>query len=156
MSKELTHINESGEATMVNVAHKDITIRFAQAECYVVMSATTRDSILEGGPKGEALATARIAGIMAAKKTSELIPLCHGISPDSVEVTIEPYEDNAFKISSSVTIKARTGVEMEAMVSVSVAALTVYDMGKALDKGITISNIQLVKKSGGKSGEWTR
>jgi cyclic pyranopterin phosphate synthase len=151
----LTHIKDSGEATMVDVSSKPITLRTAVAEASVAMEPLIREQILQGGPKGEALATARIAGIQAAKKTSELIPLCHGISPESVDVSITPLNNNLLVARATVTLNGRTGVEMEAMVAASITALTLYDMAKALDKSITIHNVRLLSKSGGKSGDWS-
>jgi cyclic pyranopterin phosphate synthase len=140
---------------MVDVSSKPITLRTAVAEASVAMEPRIREQILQGGPKGEALATARIAGIQAAKKTSELIPLCHGISPESVDVSITPLNNNLLVARATVTLNGRTGVEMEAMVAASITALTLYDMAKALDKSITIHNVRLLSKSGGKSGDWS-
>lgn len=155
---ELTHIDEKGNARMVDVSGKDITRREAVATGRVLMGSEVLKLIAEGRmPKGDVLAAARIAGIMAAKRTQELIPLCHSILLDSVEVELTPdREISAINITAAVRCSGRTGVEMEALTAVSVAALTVYDMCKAVDKGMTITDIMLVKKTGGKSGEYIK
>jgi cyclic pyranopterin phosphate synthase len=141
---------------MVDVTAKDITVRVARAEAFVVMSAeTVRLLRSKGIPKGDPLETARIAGIQAGKKTSELIPLCHTLALTHLDVAITVLDRGA-RIESTATTKAETGVEMEALTAVSVAALTLYDMCKAVEKGITIGPIQLLEKTGGKSGHWTR
>jgi len=156
MSKKLSHINEDGNAYMVDVSDRAITQRSARASGKVVLSKSVLSLIAEGKtPKGDVLATARIAGIMGAKKTPELIPLCHPISISSVNVDLEIVEDGV-KIYSTVTISDRTGVEMEALTAVSIAALTIIDMTKALDPGATITNVQVDEKDGGRNGHWKR
>ena len=154
----LTHIGSSGEAHMVDVGAKAETRRVAVAEGAVVMRAETLATILAGNAKkGDVLATARIAGIMAAKKTHDLIPLCHPLLINKVAVEIEPDEAlPGLRVTATVQITGKTGVEMEALTAVSVACLTIYDMAKAVDRGMTISDIRLVEKSGGKSGDWRR
>jgi cyclic pyranopterin phosphate synthase len=141
---------------MVDVSAKPATVREAVAQGQVRMTASTLAAILAGNaPKGDVIGTARLAGIMAAKQTSNLIPLCHPLPIHKVEVNLEP--DSAlpgFQIQARVKIKAETGVEMEALTAVAVAALTLYDMAKALDKGMQIENIHLLQKTGGKSGDW--
>jgi cyclic pyranopterin monophosphate synthase len=156
MSKKLSHINDDGNAHMVDVSDRAITQRSARASGKVVLSKSVLSLIAEGKtPKGDVLATARIAGIMGAKKTPELIPLCHPISISSVNVDLEIVEDGV-KIYSIVTISDRTGVEMEALTAVSIAALTIIDMTKALDPGATITNVQVDEKDGGRNGHWKR
>ena len=156
MSEKLSHINEDGNAHMVDVSDRAITQRSARASGKVVLSKSVLSLIAEGKtPKGDVLATARIAGIMGAKKTPELIPLCHPISISSVNVDLEVVEDGV-KIYSTVTISDRTGVEMEALTAVSIAALTIIDMTKALDPGATITNVQVDEKDGGRNGHWKR
>ena len=141
---------------MVDVTAKPQTRRTARAEAMVEMSSSTVALLRDNGlPKGNALETARIAGIQAAKKTSELIPLCHPLPLTHVDVSIEILANGA-RIETTATTKAETGVEMEALTAASVAALTLYDMCKAVEKGITISGIRLVEKTGGKSGRWVR
>lgn len=156
--EKLTHINEQGQATMVDVGEKNVTQREACAEAVVVMQPATLALIMDGDiSKGDVFAVARIAGIQAAKKCSELIPLCHPLMLTGIDVDFST--DVA---ASEVTIQARcrlsgkTGVEMEALTAASIAALTIYDMCKAVDKGMTVRNIGLVEKSGGKSGDWSR
>lgn len=155
MSK-LTHIGADGEAHMVDVSGKEATERMAVAEGRVVMSKATLDLVLSGNAKkGDVLGAARIAGIMAAKKTSELIPLCHPLLLSKVEVDITP--DNALPglvVKATVKITGQTGVEMEALTAVSVACLTIYDMVKAAEKSMRIEGIRLLEKSGGKSGDY--
>ena len=157
MSK-LTHLDEAGHAHMVDVSGKSDTDRMATATAIVQLTHAAMAILLEGNlKKGDALAVARIAGIMAAKKTSELIPLCHPLPITKVTVDLEP--DRATQqvlITATVKTRGQTGVEMEALTAASTAALTVYDMMKAVDKGITITSIQLEKKQGGKSGTWRR
>jgi len=156
MSEKLSHINDAGKAHMVDVSDRAITQRSARASGKVVLSKSVLSLIAEGKtPKGDVLATARIAGIMGAKKTPELIPLCHPISISSVNVDLEIVEDGV-KIYSTVTISDRTGVEMEALTAVSIAALTIIDMTKALDPGATITNVQVDEKDGGRNGHWKR
>jgi cyclic pyranopterin phosphate synthase len=155
MSK-LTHIGADGEARMVDVSGKDATERQATAEGFVRMSKATLDLVLSGNAKkGDVLGAARIAGIMAAKKTSELIPLCHPLLLSKVEVDISP--DTALPglvVKATVKITGQTGVEMEALTAVSVACLTIYDMVKAAEKSMRIEGIRLLEKSGGKSGDY--
>jgi len=157
MSK-LTHLNESGEAHMVDVGGKEVTVREAVAEGLIRMQPETLRLIIEGGhKKGDVLAIARVAGIMAAKKTAELIPLCHAIPLTAVEVELTPDEAKAaIYCRSTVRTQARTGVEMEALAAVEIALLTIYDMCKAVDRGMTLTDIGLVSKTGGKSGDWRR
>ncbi|MCL4505547.1 MAG: cyclic pyranopterin monophosphate synthase MoaC [Chloroflexi bacterium] len=153
---DLTHLNAGGEAHMVDVGAKADTARVAEARGTVSMNAAAYDALVQGNlKKGDALGAGRIAGIMAAKRASELIPLCHPISLTSVEVRCEP-ADGQVNIWARVECTGKTGVEMEALTAVSVAALTIYDMAKAIDRGMTIGNIELLYKSGGKSGEYRR
>lgn len=154
MKRELSHYDQSGRARMVDVSAKTASVRQAEASAFVMMSAAVLDS-LSRNPKGDPLETARLAGIMAAKKTAELIPLCHPLPLSYIDVELRRCE-NGIAISSSVKTSAETGVEMEALVAASVAALTLYDMCKALDKGIEIREIVLQRKSGGKSGDYNR
>ncbi len=153
----LTHLDESGAARMVDVSAKDTTEREATAEAVIVLSAEAFGAIAAGeAPKGDVLAAARIAGIMAAKKTSELIPLCHALPLSKAEIAFEPVpEKNAIRIEATVKTVARTGVEMEALTAASIAALTVYDMTKAIDKGAVIEGVRLLAKSGGNSGSFS-
>ena len=151
---ELSHLDAEGKARMVDVGAKDVTARTATARASVTMRAETLGLIVDGGyAKGDVLAIARLAGIMAAKRTAELIPLCHPLALDlvSVELTCDT-ERNAVDIEASCAVHGRTGVEMEALTAVSVAALTVYDMCKAVDRGMTVGEVRLTHKSGGKSG----
>ncbi len=155
---QLTHFNTAGEAHMVDVGEKPLTQRIAVAEGRIAMHADTLALIQEGGhKKGDVLGIARIAGIMAAKKTSDLVPLCHPLSLSSVKVnfTCEP-ETNQVHCSVAVKTTGPTGVEMEALTAVQISLLTIYDMCKAVDRGMTMSDIQLLEKQGGKSGTWTR
>lgn len=158
MSDELTHLDSRGHATMVDVGDKQITTRTAIAEGEVRMTPATLAVIRDGNvPKGDVLAAARIAGIMAAKRTPELIPLCHTLLLTKVAIDFEVDEaESRVVITALVRCNGQTGVEMEALTAVSVAALTIYDMAKALDKSMTISAIRLLEKQGGKSGEWRR
>lgn len=153
---ELSHLDDRGRAKMVDVTEKEVTLREARAEGRISMKPETLRLIMEGGiQKGEVLAVARLAGIMAAKRTSELIPLCHTLSLTSVAVGFTPEEaSSSLKIEAVVKLYGRTGAEMEALVAVAVAALTVYDMCKAVDRGMTIHGIRLLEKRGGKSGAW--
>jgi len=155
MSK-LTHIDAKGEAHMVDVSAKDATERVAVAEGFVLMSAETLKLIVEGNAKkGDVLGTARIAGIMAAKRTSDLIPLCHPLALSKVTLDITPDDKlPGCRVEASVKMKGPTGVEMEALTAVSVACLTVYDMIKAVERGVHIEGIRLLEKSGGKSGHY--
>ena len=153
---KLSHISETGEARMVDVSGKAETEREARAEGRVVMDRATLDLILSGdAKKGDVIGTARIAGIMAAKRTHELIPLCHPIGLSKVTVEIEP--DAALpglRVRAMTKVADKTGVEMEALTAVSVACLTIYDMAKAVDRGMRITDIRLVEKRGGRSGTW--
>ena len=152
----LTHIDAAGEARMVDVGHKPVTDRVGVAEGTVLIEAATLDLIVTGNAKkGDVLGTARIAGIMAAKRTHELIPLCHPLSLTSVKLDLVPLPDPP-RVSVRATVKTsgQTGVEMEALTAVSVACLTVYDMVKAVDRGIRLTDIRLVEKRGGKSGDF--
>lgn len=152
----LTHIDDSGRAHMVDVSDKAVTVREATAEGFVRMDAATLALAVSGdAKKGDVRATAEIAGVMAAKKTSELIPLCHPLAISKVEVRVEP-GDGGLAVRARVKTTGQTGVEMEALTAVSVACLTVYDMLKAADKGMTIETVRLLTKSGGKSGDWSR
>jgi len=150
----LTHLDDTGAARMVDVSAKGETARDATAKGSVLMEAETLDLIAENGiAKGDVLATARIAGIMAAKRTADLIPLCHPLPLSSVAVELTLDRDRgAVDIAATVAVTGRTGVEMEALTAVSVAALTVYDMCKAVDRGIRLTDIRLTRKAGGKSG----
>jgi cyclic pyranopterin monophosphate synthase len=154
---QLSHLDAIGQANMVDVSDKVSTLREAIAQGKVRMSVETFLAIEQGNaPKGDVLGTARLAGIMAAKQTSNLIPLCHPLPLTGVKVFITPAPDlPGYIIQAKVKTKAETGVEMEALTAVTVAALTLYDMAKALDKGIVIESIGLLHKSGGKSGEWS-
>jgi cyclic pyranopterin phosphate synthase len=154
MPRKLSHYDTAGRATMVDVSDKQASKRGAEASGFVRMSAEALRA-LPSNPKGNPLEIARYAGISAAKRTSELIPMCHSLPLTFVDVTTRVCE-NGIAVTSKVTTTANTGVEMEALVAVSVAALTIYDMCKALDKSITIENIRLEKKSGGKSGPYNR
>lgn len=155
---ELTHLNEDGQAQMVDVTEKNSTSREARASACVMMSENTLRLIREGGhSKGDVLGVARIAGIQAAKKCSELIPLCHPLLLTSISVDLELDEANArVSIRTCCRLTGQTGVEMEALTAASVAALTLYDMCKAVDKSMIISDIKLLEKKGGKSGHWSR
>ena len=156
MSDRLTHVDDSGAARMVDVTGKEVTARTATARGRVEVSPAVVELLRgEGVPKGDALAVARVAGIMAAKRTPDLIPLCHPLAIGGVEVELV-VEDDAVAISAEVRTADRTGVEMEALTAVSVAALTVIDMVKAVDKLARITDIEVVAKSGGKSGDWHR
>lgn len=157
-NQPLTHLDNQGQAQMVDVSSKAPTQRQAVAAATVRMQATTFEAIESGNaPKGDVLGTARIAGIMAAKQTSGLIPLCHPLPLHKVEVQVTPDAQlPGYHIQASVTTKAETGVEMEALTAVSIAALTLYDMAKALEKSIQIESICLLSKTGGKSGDYVR
>lgn len=154
MAKKLSHYDDAGSARMVDVSAKGSTKREAEASAFVAMKAAVL-AALPNNPKGDALEVARIAGIMAAKRTAELIPMCHPLPLAHIDVDVRLCE-NGVAITSKVTTTAETGVEMEALVAASVAALTVYDMCKAADKGIEIREIVLERKSGGKSGDYHR
>jgi cyclic pyranopterin phosphate synthase len=151
---ELTHLDAQGRARMVDVGGKAETQRVAIAKGRIRMNAATLAALRDGtAPKGDVLAVARIAGIMAAKRTAELIPLCHPLALDAVSVEFAFVEDGV-EARATASLTGRTGVEMEALTAVSVALLTVYDMAKAIDKGMVISDIRLIEKRGGKSGDW--
>ena len=153
----LTHFDESGASRMVDVGSKPVTVRTARAGGTVGMSPGTLRTILDRQvAKGDVLEVARLAGIMAAKKTAELIPLCHSLPLDSVTVDFRSVDDRTLGIEATVRVEARTGVEMEALTAVSVAALTVYDMCKALDRGMSLGPFVLLEKSGGRSGHFVR
>ncbi len=151
---EFTHFDKDGKAVMVDVSDKAVSARTATAKCLVVMQPETLRRIRDGGvEKGDVLSVARLAGIMGAKRTPDLIPLCHPLALTSVRVDLElQSERNAIEITATCKLKGRTGVEMEALTAVSVAALTVYDMCKAVDRAMTITDIRLTRKAGGKSG----
>ncbi|UZJ30964.1 cyclic pyranopterin monophosphate synthase MoaC [Streptomyces endophytica] len=154
--QHLTHLDAAGAARMVDVSAKDVTARTARARGRVLVSPQVVELLRgEGMPKGDALATARIAGIMGAKRTPELIPLCHPLAVSGVKVDLS-VTDEAVEIAATVKTTDRTGVEMEALTAVSVAALTVVDMIKAVDKAAVISDIRVEEKTGGKSGDWSR
>jgi cyclic pyranopterin phosphate synthase len=151
-----THLTGSGDVHMVDVSAKEVTTREAVATAGISLSVDVRDALFSGDlPKGDALAAVRLAGITGAKRTSELIPLCHPLPIDGVRVEVESTDGGA-RITASVVTTGRTGVEMEALTAASVAALTLYDMVKGLDRGAVIGPIQLVRKSGGRSGTWER
>jgi cyclic pyranopterin monophosphate synthase len=154
----LSHLDEQGRARMVDVSEKEVTSRIAVARGTIYMRPETLALILEDKiEKGDVFSVARVAGIMAAKKTSELIPMCHPLNITSVKIDLMPRENPArVDIEASVRVSGKTGVEMEAMTAVAVAGLTVYDMCKAVDRGMSIGEIRLVEKSGGKSGSFLR
>ena len=156
MAGKLSHIDETGAARMVDVGSKDDTERFASASGTIAMKPETLAMVMSGqAKKGDVLATARIAGIMAAKKTSDLIPLCHPLA--LTQVTVDIAEDKALPglaVTATARLKGKTGVEMEALTACSVALLTIYDMAKAVDRGMVIGDIRVTEKSGGKSGHW--
>lgn len=167
---ELTHLDAEGRARMVDVGGKPETTREAVARCRVHMARETADRLLAGDlPKGDALAVARVAGIMAAKRTAELIPLCHPLAltevsvdfrrlpgPDTPAGDVVPDRRDGLEIEARVGLVGRTGVEMEALTACAVSALTIYDMAKAIDRGMTIDDLGLVRKAGGRSGDWER
>lgn len=155
MSK-LTHLTKTGDAHMVDVTRKEVTSRVAIAEAFVHMKPTTLGMILDGKiPKGDVIATARIAGIQAAKRTSDIIPLCHPLPISMVRIDFDKIAEDTLRIQTECRVTGRTGVEMEALTAVSIASLTIYDMCKSEEKGILIDKVRLVAKSGGKSGAWT-
>jgi len=156
VSERLTHLDEQGAARMVDVGAKEVTARSAVARAVVRMSPETAAAVAAGdAPKGDVLGTARIAGIQAAKRTAELIPLCHPVGLDHVDVEGR-VEGDAVVLEATAAVSARTGVEMEAMTAAAVAALTVYDMVKGLERGVSIEAVELIAKSGGRSGDWRR
>jgi cyclic pyranopterin phosphate synthase len=153
---ELTHLDEQGRARMVDVGAKDPTVRIAVAEAVVALSPEVRDRLFAGDlPKGDAVAVARVAAIMGAKQTPSLIPLCHPIPIDAIDVAIEPVTAGA-RIEVTARTHARTGIEMEAMTAAALGAVTLYDMVKGLDRGAEIGPVRLLEKSGGRSGRWRR
>lgn len=156
MSAKLSHLDEAGAARMVDVSDKAVTARTAIAEGFVTMAQATLELILGGkAPKGDVLATARIAGIMAAKKTHELIPLCHPLPLTQVTIAFEPSRAPAgLRVVAEAKVEGKTGVEMEALTAVTVACLTLYDMCKAVDRAMSFTNIRLLEKSGGRSGNY--
>jgi cyclic pyranopterin monophosphate synthase len=155
-ARRLSHLNEAGEARMVDVGAKAVTERSAVAEGFVAMAPETLELILSGSaPKGDVLATARIAGIMAAKRTHELIPLCHLLALTQVTVEFEASrEPVGIRVEATAKVEAKTGVEMEALTAVTVACLTIYDMCKAVDRAMVFSGIRLIEKTGGRSGNF--
>ena len=158
MTDRLTHLDEHGAARMVDVGSKDATHRRAVARAVVRMAPETAAAVAAGdAPKGDVLGTARIAGIQAAKRTGELIPLCHPLALDHVDVDGRvDVEAGVVEITASASVTSRTGVEMEAMTAAAIAALTVYDMVKGLERGVTLERVELLEKSGGRSGTWRR
>ncbi len=153
---KLTHLDDHGSARMVDVGAKEATARTAVASGQIRMSGTALDAVRAGNaPKGDVLGAARIAGIMAAKKTAELIPLCHPLALDAVTLDFA-FEEGTIRATATASLTGKTGVEMEALTAVSVALLTIYDMAKALDKSMVIGEICLIEKRGGKSGDWVR
>ena len=151
---QLSHFDETGASRMVDVGSKEVTLRRARAEALVKMAPETMALVREKkAAKGDVLEIARLAGIMATKRTANLIPLCHSLGIDSASVDFELLDETTMRIESAVSVNGRTGVEMEAMTAVSVAALTVYDMCKSVDRGIRIEGIRLVRKRGGRSGD---
>lgn len=155
---ELTHFNSAGEAHMVDVGEKSVTKRIAVAEGYITMQPQTLAIILKGeAKKGDVLGVARIAGIMAAKKTADLIPLCHPLALSKVSIELTPVEGKStVHCQATVQTSGQTGVEMEALTAVQITLLTIYDMCKAVDKGMTMEGVRLLEKAGGKSGHWKR
>ena len=155
VAKRLTHLDEKGAARMVDVGDKPTTEREAVAECTVRMSAATIEAVRAGTAKGDALQVARVAGIMAAKRTPDLIPLCHPLPITSVSVDFE-YVEGGVRVETRVRVTGQTGVEMEALTAAAVAGLTLIDMTKAVEKGVYLENVRLLLKSGGRSGTWKR
>lgn len=152
---ELTHFDEHGASRMVDVGAKEVTHRMARAESFVVMQPGTLTMIVDHQvSKGDVLEVARLAGIMATKRTADLIPLCHPLGIDGVDVDLQPIDPTTLRIEATVQVHGRTGVEMEALTAVSIAALTVYDMCKSVDRGMTIGPTRLLEKLGGKSGHF--
>src|SRR2546428_2765686 len=155
MAKRLTHIDEKGAARMVDVADKVASVREATAECVVRMAPETVEAVREGTPKGDAIQVARVAGIMAAKKTSELIPLCHPLPLTSVSVDFE-FVSGGVRVIARARVVGQTGVEMEALTAAAVAGLTLIDMTKGVERGVYLESVRLLEKSGGRSGTWKR
>lgn len=158
MSSGLTHFNAHGDAHMVDVGDKPVTRRRASAEGTIEMAATTLEMVEQGRhKKGDVLGIARVAGIMATKRTAELVPLCHPLALTAVEIEFEcRHEPPQIRCAAAVETRGQTGVEMEALAAVQIALLTIYDMCKAVDRGMTMNAIRLLEKSGGRSGEWRR
>lgn len=158
MKKQLTHLDESGQARMVDVGHKPDSERVAVARGSVAMEPGTLQLIVEGNlKKGDVLTVAQLAGVMAAKRTGDLIPLCHPLVLTHIEVTCTPnHEKSRVDVEATVRSRGKTGVEMEALTAVAVAGLTVYDMAKAVDRGMQVTGVRVIRKSGGQSGEWSR
>ncbi len=156
--KGFSHIDENGNLHMIDVGEKVVTRRVAKAHCRVLMKHATLKAIAEDRiEKGNVFAAAQIAGILAAKRVGELIPLCHALSPDQIDVSFAPdMQKGVLEITGVVGVHAKTGAEMEALQAVSTAALTIYDMCKAVDRGMSITNLELLEKEGGKSGRWQR
>lgn len=151
---KLSHLDEQGNARMVDIGGKSETVRLAIASGRIRMSADALAAVRAGNaPKGDVLGTARIAGIMAAKKTAELIPMCHPLSLDAVNLDFS-FEDDAIRATATASLTGKTGVEMEAVTATAIALVTIYDMAKALDKGMVIEDVRLIEKRGGKSGTW--
>jgi cyclic pyranopterin phosphate synthase len=155
VAKRLTHLDDKGAARMVDVADKVATVREAAAECIVRMAPDTLQAVREGTPKGDALQVARVAGIMAAKRTAELIPLCHPLPLTSVSVDFE-YVDGGVRVLTRARVVGQTGVEMEALTAAAVAGLTLIDMTKGIERGVYLESVRLLEKSGGRSGTWKR
>jgi cyclic pyranopterin phosphate synthase len=155
MAKRLTHLDEKGAARMVDVAEKATTVREALAECVVRMAPETIRAVREGTAKGDALQVARVAGIMAAKRTPELIPLCHPLPISSIAIDFD-FVPAGVRVEARVRVSAQTGVEMEALTAAAVAGLTVIDMVKGIERGVYIDKVRLLEKSGGRSGTWRR
>ena len=155
MAKRLTHLDQAGAARMVDVADKIATVREATAECFVRMAPDTLRAVREGTPKGDALQVARVAGIMAAKKTPDLIPLCHPLPLTSVTVDFDLLDDGV-RITARARVVGQTGVEMEALTAAAVAGLTMIDMTKGVERGVYLETVRLLEKSGGRSGTWKR
>lgn len=152
---DLTHVNSNGEANMVDVSSKDNTVRIAKASAKILMKASTLQKLKDNDfKKGDVLSVARIAGIMAAKQTHHLIPMCHSLNLSKVSIDFE-FIENGILINTYTKLNAQTGVEMEALTAASIAALTIYDMCKSVDRFMKITDVQLVEKQGGKSGHWT-
>ena len=156
MSKQLTHLDESGQAKMVNVGHKPDTERLAVARGTVYMQPQTLQLIAEGNlKKGDVLTVAQLAGVMAAKRTSDLIPLCHPLPLTHIDVTCHLNQaESCVEIEAAVRLTGKTGVEMEALTAVAIAGLTIYDMAKAVDRSMRLSDVRLIRKAGGQSGDW--
>jgi cyclic pyranopterin phosphate synthase len=155
VAKRLTHLDEKGAARMVDVGEKPATMREATAECVVRMSPETMRKVREGGAKGDAIQVARVAGIMAAKRTPELVPLAHPLPLTSVSVDLE-YLAEGIRIIATARVTGQTGVEMEALTAAAVAGLTLIDMTKGVERGVYLENVRLLAKSGGRSGTWKR